>query len=67
MVRNSRLEEFEIEMKPSRKTTKQTFYDFLYNEDTGAFLGRTASSWGESIIKTFSKDSMCKNTFLNFH
>lgn len=49
MIRNPRIEEFEIDTKP-RRPSKQTFGNFLYNEDTGAYLGRTPSSWGESMI-----------------
>lgn len=40
------MEEFEIDRKPSRKPAKQKFYQFLYNDDTGAILGRTPESWG---------------------
>lgn len=41
-----KLEEFEFERKPSRKTTKQKFSDFIFDENTGAILGRTPESWG---------------------
>lgn len=41
------MQEFEIDTKPSRKTGKQKFYDFLYNEDTNEILGRTPKSWGK--------------------
>ncbi|XP_061378556.1 sodium/potassium-transporting ATPase subunit beta-2-like [Danaus plexippus] len=47
---NRKLEEFEIETKPRKRTTKQTICNFLYNEQTGAILGRTPDSWGKIIL-----------------
>ncbi|XP_023942956.1 sodium/potassium-transporting ATPase subunit beta-2 [Bicyclus anynana] len=45
-----RMEEFEIDRKPTRKPAKQKFYEFLYNQETGAILGRTPESWGKILI-----------------
>ncbi|XP_039765045.1 sodium/potassium-transporting ATPase subunit beta-2-like [Pararge aegeria] len=45
-----RMEEFEIDRKPTRKPAKQKFYEFLYNEETGAIMGRTPESWGKILI-----------------
>ncbi|CAG5048132.1 unnamed protein product [Parnassius apollo] len=50
MHRNPRLEEFEIETKPSRTTERQKFHNFIYDRNTGAFLGRTPESWCKIII-----------------
>ncbi|KAJ8726025.1 hypothetical protein PYW07_000723 [Mythimna separata] len=50
MIRNPRLEEFQMDMKPSRKSGKQKFSNFFYNEETGEILGRTPESWGKILI-----------------
>ncbi|XP_045511177.1 sodium/potassium-transporting ATPase subunit beta-2-like [Colias croceus] len=50
MMRNPKLEEFEIEMKPLRKTGRQKFSDFVYNDETGTIMGRTPESWGKIIL-----------------
>ncbi|VVD05603.1 unnamed protein product [Leptidea sinapis] len=50
MQRNRKLEEFEIETKPTRRFGPQTYKDFIYNEETGAFLGRTTKSWAKIIL-----------------
>ncbi|XP_026490528.1 sodium/potassium-transporting ATPase subunit beta-2-like [Vanessa tameamea] len=47
---NSKIEQFEMETKPLKKTSKQKFSDFFYNEETGAIMGRTPESWGKIII-----------------
>ncbi|CAH2263950.1 jg16377 [Pararge aegeria aegeria] len=47
-----RMEEFEIDRKPTRKPAKQKFYEFLYNEETGAIMGRTPESWVKKIEAT---------------
>lgn len=33
--------------KPPSMSVGQTMRTFLYNRETGAFMGRTASSWGK--------------------
>lgn len=47
MIRNPKLEEFEIETKP-RRPGRQKFSEFMYNEDTGAIFGRTPERWGKT-------------------
>lgn len=37
-------------VKPIPLTKKQALKRFLYNKETGAVLGRTASSWGKSAL-----------------
>ncbi|KOX71433.1 hypothetical protein WN51_01707 [Melipona quadrifasciata] len=32
-------------LKPPSISTSQSLKNFIYNRETGAFLGRTASSW----------------------
>nr|XP_034840057.1 sodium/potassium-transporting ATPase subunit beta-2-like [Maniola hyperantus] len=66
-----RMEEFEIDRKPTRKPAKQKFYDFLYNDETGAILGRTPESWGKILIfyaifyaVLISLFAICMATFL---
>lgn len=34
-------------LKPPSMSTSQSLKTFIYNRETGAFLGRTASSWGK--------------------
>ncbi|CAF4872142.1 unnamed protein product [Pieris macdunnoughi] len=70
MIRNPKLEEFEIETKP-RKPGKQKFSDFMYNEDTREIFGRTPERWGKlflfyliflsALVALFS---VCMATFL---
>ncbi|CAH2065817.1 unnamed protein product, partial [Iphiclides podalirius] len=50
MQRNVKLEEFEIETKPSRSSERGKVRNFIYDGNTGAFLGRTPESWGKIII-----------------
>lgn len=40
------IHEFELDTKPLKKTSKQKFSDFFYNEESGAIMGRTPESWG---------------------
>lgn len=37
-------------VKPPSMSTSQSVKTFIYNRETGAFMGRTASSWGKSRI-----------------
>ncbi|XP_049871770.1 sodium/potassium-transporting ATPase subunit beta-2-like [Pectinophora gossypiella] len=50
MSRNPRLEEFEVERKPSKRSRKHSFWNFVFDEDTGAIMGRTPESWGKILI-----------------
>lgn len=34
-------------LKPPSMSTSQSLKTFIYNPETGAFMGRTASSWGK--------------------
>lgn len=36
--------------KPPSMSVSQSMKTFLYNRETGAFMGRTASSWGKSAV-----------------
>ncbi|CAH0726363.1 unnamed protein product, partial [Brenthis ino] len=54
-----KIQEFEFETKPSRKTAKQKFSDFIFDENTGAVLGRTPESW--VLVAIFA---ICMATFL---
>lgn len=36
--------------KPPNQTKAQSIKKFIYNSETGAFMGRTASSWGKFFI-----------------
>lgn len=71
MIRNPRLQEFQIETKPERKHGKQKFWDFIHNDETGTFLGRTPESWGKILLfyiifytVLVSLGSICMVTFL---
>lgn len=59
MPRNPKLEEFEIETKPIRSIKRGNVSNFFYDSNTGAFLGRTAESWGEfsANVCFFNNDS----------
>lgn len=39
--------------KPPSMSTSQSMKNFLYNRETGAFMGRTASSWGKHSVASF--------------
>lgn len=39
--------------KPPSMSVGQTMRTFLYNRETGAFMGRTASSWGKRDVASF--------------
>lgn len=39
--------------KPPSMSVSQTMRTFLYNRETGAFMGRTASSWGKRGVASF--------------
>ncbi|KAJ0181547.1 hypothetical protein K1T71_002269 [Dendrolimus kikuchii] len=71
MIRNPRLQEFQIETKPERKPGRQKFTEFLRNTETGTILGRTPESWGKILIfylifysALFALASICMVTFL---
>ena len=37
-------------LKPPSMSTSQSLKTFIYNRETGAFMGRTASSWGKLLL-----------------
>lgn len=37
-------------LKPPSMSTSQSLKTFIYNRETGAFMGRTASSWGKLLV-----------------
>lgn len=39
--------------KPPSMSVSQSMRTFLYNRETGAFMGRTASSWGKRGVASF--------------
>lgn len=41
-------------VKPPSMSTSQSLKTFIYNRETGAFMGRTASSWGKFSCKSGS-------------
>ncbi|KAG6452974.1 sodium/potassium-transporting ATPase subunit beta-2 [Manduca sexta] len=47
MSRNPRMEEFKMDGKPLKR---RNFSSMLYNDETGAILGRTPESWGKILI-----------------
>ncbi|XP_013192955.1 sodium/potassium-transporting ATPase subunit beta-2 [Amyelois transitella] len=53
MYRNPGMAEFEIETKRSKNTWSRKLSHFCYNENTGAFLGRTPKSWGKILLFYF--------------
>ena len=44
--------------KPPSMSVGQSMKTFLYNRETGAFMGRTASSWGKRGVASFRISSM---------
>ena len=44
--------------KPPSMSVSQSMKTFLYNRETGAFMGRTASSWGKRGVASFRISSM---------
>ncbi|XP_045458844.1 sodium/potassium-transporting ATPase subunit beta-2-like [Melitaea cinxia] len=57
------IQEFELDTKPLKKTTKQKFSDFFYNEESGAFMGRTPESWGKLLLFYFIFYSVLASLF----
>lgn len=39
--------------KPPSMSVGQSMKTFLYNRETGAFMGRTASSWGKRGVASY--------------
>lgn len=39
--------------KPPSMSVGQSMRTFLYNRETGAFMGRTASSWGKRGVASY--------------
>ncbi|XP_028025325.1 sodium/potassium-transporting ATPase subunit beta-2-like [Bombyx mandarina] len=50
MLRNPKLEEFQMDTKPPRKSFQHKFSDFLHNDETGTILGRTPESWSKILV-----------------
>ncbi|KAL4705890.1 hypothetical protein ACJJTC_002771 [Scirpophaga incertulas] len=50
MIRNPALQEFQLDTKPSRKPQKKRFLNYIFNEETGAILGRTPESWAKILV-----------------
>lgn len=45
--------------KPPSMSVSQTMRTFLYNRETGAFMGRTASSWGKRSAASVGRSYSC--------
>ncbi|CAH2105098.1 unnamed protein product [Euphydryas editha] len=68
------IQEFELDTKQLKKTTKQKFSDFFYNEETGTIMGRTPDSWGKLLLfytifylVLASLFAICMTTFLQHY